>query len=350
MDISALKRLLPVVLGLVGLWLGVQFALPVLLPFLLGAAVAAAAEPGVSWGVSRCRLPRWLAAGLGVTGVLTGILGLASLLGAVAVRELSLLSGKLPQLADTAQQGVALLQDWLVGLAQQAPDAVSPALQRTALNMFNDSTVLLQQVGQKLPSVLGATVSKVGSGVLGVGTGLLAAYLISARLPMIREVIKNRLPQVFYTRVFPAWKRIKSALGGWLKAQLKLSGLTWCVVTAGFLLLGISYGPLWAVLVAVVDAVPVLGTGTVLVPWALVCFLQGQTLRGAGLLVIYGVALTVRTVLEPRLVGRQLGLDPLMTLLALYAGYRFWGIPGLLLAPIAASAAKSLTATGTAYP
>ena len=343
MDISLLKKLLPVILGPIVLWLGLRFALPVLLPFLLGAAVAFAAEPAVGWGVSKCGLPRWLSAGIGVTGVLAGILGLASLVGAAAVRELGALSGKLPALADTAQQGVLLLQDWLVGLAQQAPESLSTALQRTALNLFDDSTVLLQQIGQKLPAVLGSTVSKVGDGVLGIGTGLFAAYLISARLPGLRDLAKTKLPPVFYNRVLPAWERVKCSLGGWIKAQLKLSALTWCVVAAGFLLLRISYGPLWAVLIAVVDAVPILGTGTVLVPWALVCFLQGQTLRAVGLLGIYAVALTLRTVLEPRLVGRQLGLDPLATLLALYAGYRFWGILGMLLAPIAASAAKSLT-------
>ena len=342
MDIPLIKKLLPVALGVVALWLGLRFALPVLLPFLLGAAVAMAAEPVVSWGMRRCRMPRLLASGLGVTGVLVGLFGLVSLAGAVAVRELAALSGKLPALADSAGQGVILLQDWLVGMAAKAPDSVAPALQRTAVELFDSGTVLLRQVGQKLPSVLGSTVSKVGSGVLGLGTGLLAAYLISARLPGLREYVRTGLPDMVYTKALPAWRRVKGALGGWLKAQLKLSGLTWCVVSLGFLLLGISYGPLWAVVIAVVDAVPILGTGTVLVPWAVISFLQGETVRAVGLLGIYGIALTLRTVLEPRLVGRQLGLDPLATLLALYAGYRFWGIPGMLLAPIAASAAKSL--------
>ena len=99
-----------------------------------------------------------------------------------------------------------------------------------------------------------------------------------------------------------------------------------------------------ALLVALVDAVPVLGTGTVLVPWGAVLMLQGQTLKGLGLLGIWVAAVLTRTVLEPRLVGKHLGLDPLLTLLFLYVGYRFWGILGMIFAPMLAAAGKSILA------
>ena len=118
--------------------------------------------------------------------------------------------------------------------------------------------------------------------------------------------------------------------------------IVWGIVSLGLFLLGVPRAVFWAALVAAVDAVPMLGTGLVLGPWAAVSFLQGDNLRGAGLLGIYGVAAMTRTVLEPRLVGRQLGLDPLVTLAALYLGFRLWGLPGLLLAPVVAAAGKSL--------
>ena len=98
---------------------------------------------------------------------------------------------------------------------------------------------------------------------------------------------------------------------------------------------------------ALVDAIPILGTGTVLLPWSLICFWEGNTTRGVGLLLLYAVAAATRTVLEPKLVGKHLDLDPLATLVALYAGFRLWGIPGLLLAPIFASAVKSLLSPDT---
>ena len=96
-----------------------------------------------------------------------------------------------------------------------------------------------------------------------------------------------------------------------------------------------------AAVVALVDAVPVLGTGTVLLPWALFSLLQRQHLRSIGLLLTYAAAFLTRTILEPKLVGRHIGLDPLLTLIFLYLGYRFWGIFGMLLAPMLAAAAKA---------
>ena len=112
--------------------------------------------------------------------------------------------------------------------------------------------------------------------------------------------------------------------------------ITFLVALTGMLLLRIPHGPLWAGVVALVGAFPVLGAGTVLLPWSLICLLQGETARGIGLLGIYAAAALTRSILEPRLVGRQLGLDPLVTLFALYAGYKLAGLAGMLLAPMAA--------------
>lgn len=342
---ASLKKPLILIAAFILLWLGVKYLLPVALPFLLGAGLALAAEPLVRLACRR--LPRAAAAGLGVTATLIGIAAIVSVVGAVVVRELGSLAGAVPDLENTARQGITVVQDWLVGLSEQAPEGIRPVLQRTVLNFFDDGTVLLEQVTQRIPGAVTTAISWVGDGALGLGTGVIASFLISARLPKLKAAATQRLPKSWREKYLPALRRVRRALGGWLKAQLKLSAVTFGIVTVGFLLLRIPYAPAWAALVALVDAVPILGTGTVLLPWALVCLLQGKSLRAIGLLCTYGAAFLTRTVLEPRFVGRHLGMDPLVTLLALYVGYRFWGILGMLLTPILASAAKSLvTAEG----
>ena len=164
-------------------------------------------------------------------------------------------------------------------------------------------------------------------------------------MPKIKGFLKARIPISRLQPLLDTLSQLKHTLGGWLKAQMKLCAVTWGIVSLGFLIMGIPNGVLWAFLVAVVDAVPILGTGTILVPWAVVCLIKKQSLQAMGLLLIYGASAMTRTVLEPRLVGKQLGLDPLATLAALYVGYRFWGFGGLLLTPILASAAKSVLDT-----
>ena len=332
------------VFGAVTLALGLaaRYLLPVAMPFLLGAAVAGLAEPVVAPVAKRWK--RGWAAGLGVTMTLAVLVVLVVLLGAVTVQQMGRLAQKVPDLAGSAQQALTSLQDQLITLAERAPEAVRPRLQQTVLQLFGDGDRLTQQLTQQIPGVVTSAIGTVGSGALGIGTGVVAAYLISARLPALKTGIADRLPDRWKEKTLPALRRVKTALWGWLKAQLKLCAVTWGIVGAGFLLLRLPGAVGWAGLVAVVDAIPILGTGTVLVPWAVICFLRRESLRAVGLLCIYGVAAVTRTVLEPKLMGRQLGLDPLTTLVALYLGFRFWGIPGLLLTPILASAGKNILA------
>ena len=119
-------------------------------------------------------------------------------------------------------------------------------------------------------------------------------------------------------------------------------GLTFVILLLGFVMLRIPYAIFWALGVCLVDAFPILGTGTVLIPWSLLLFLQNDTPRAVGILGIYATVTLSRSILEPKLLGRHLGLDPLATLIALYVGYRLWGIGGMLLSPILAATALQL--------
>lgn len=341
---NSLRKILLILGAFLAAWLGIKYLLPVLLPFLMGLVVALAAEPAVSFGIKKLRLPRGVAAGLGVTLTLIFLTGMISLLGALAVRELGTLAGKLPDVTDTVQQGMHLLQDRLVGVTEALPDGVRTMATATVLEVFDDGNLLLSEVTGRLPGMVSSLLSWLPNGALGLGTGILAGFLISARLPRLRQGIAARIPAAWKEKYLPALRRVRKSLGGWLKAQGKLAAVTYCIVTTGFLVLGVKYGPAWAVLVALVDAVPVLGTGTVLVPWAVVLMLQNQLWKGLGILGIWGAAVLTRTVLEPKLVGKHLGLDPLATLLFLYVGYRFWGILGMIFAPMLAAAAKTITA------
>ncbi|MBR4863625.1 MAG: sporulation integral membrane protein YtvI [Oscillospiraceae bacterium] len=338
MSLSALKKPLLLFMAVGGVWLAARFLLPLLLPFLLGGLLALAAEPLVAFGVGKLRMSRRVAACAGVTVTLLLLAGVLSLVMAVLVKELGHLASGLPDV----RAGVSVLEDWLLSLADRAPEGIRTLAQKSVLSVFDDGTALMRQVENRLPGMLTTVVSGVGSSVVGVGTGLLSAFLISARLPKLRKSLGERLPQSWQEKWLPMLGKLKGGLAGWCKAQGKLLAVMWGVVTLGFLLIGIPYGPMWALVVALVDAVPVLGTGIVLVPWGLARLLQGDKLQAIGLFCTYGAALVTRTVLEPKLVGRQLGLDPLVTLLAVYIGFRLWGIPGLLLAPVLLSVFKSL--------
>ena len=339
------RKILVLGASFLGCFLAVKYLLPLALPFLLGALVAVAAEPAVRFGTQKLRLPRGVSAGIGVSLTLILLTGAVSLIGALAVKELGQLAKGLPNVEQTARRGLTMVQDFLVSLASRLPDGIGNLVTEKVLELFGSGSALLGQVTARLPGMVGSVLGRIPDGALGVGTGVLAGFMISARLPKLKQIVRTRLPHSWQQKYAPVLSRVRESVGAWLKAQGKLILVTYLLVSTGFLFLRVRNGLFWAALVALVDAVPILGTGTVLVPWALVELLQGQTLRGVGLLVTYGVSLLVRTVLEPKLVGRHLGLDPLLTLVFLYMGYRFWGILGMIFAPMAAAAAKSITET-----
>lgn len=133
-----------------------------------------------------------------------------------------------------------------------------------------------------------------------------------------------------------------STLGKWCRAQAILLGVTFCQLLVGFLLMGQRYALLLAAVTALVDALPVFGTGTVLLPWAAVCLLAGQAPRAVALAALYAVISAVRSLLEPKVMAAQAGLPPLAALAAMYAGFRALGVAGMILLPMALLFVKQL--------
>ena len=322
-------------LGLaLGLWLGLRYVLPVALPFLLAGALALISEPLVCSLQNRLHLRRSAATGIGVSICLLIAALIFLTLCAFLLRQLRSLADVVPDLEGSAAQGIASLEDFFLVLAGKTPQGIRPILTHGIENLFSGSSRILDRISGWLLNIASGVLKALPDSALGLGTWILAAYMTSAKLPRIKQYFADHLPQKWTEQYFPAIQRLRHSLGLWRTAQFKLTGITFGVLAVGFFLLRIPYAVAWAGLICLVDALPILGTGTVLIPWSLVSFLQGDHLQAVGLLSIYGVAALLRCILEPRLVGKHLGLDPLLTLFALYAGYHLWGIFGMLLAPV----------------
>lgn len=333
------KRLLICCAIPLGLWvLGKLF--PLIFPFLLGFCFALLAEPAV--GLLSQKLSRRLAAGIGVTAVLLLVSGGFLLLAAIALRELGRLAGALPQLGQQALEGIGSLRDRLTLLTDHAPDQLRPVLLQATSGLFNSGSALVEAMAVKLPGVATSLLSKLPGSALSIGTAVLSGYMLSVRLPRLRKRLEQHFPG--FSRLAESWKTFRRALWGWLKAQLKLSALCFGLLTIGFLLLRIPGAPIWAAVISLVDAIPILGTGTVLLPWALIRLFQGQRALALGLAGLYAVTLLSRSLLEPKLVGKHLGLDPLVTLVCLYIGCKLWGIGGIFLSPVLSVALRESAA------
>ncbi len=322
-------------------WLALRLVLPLCAPFLLGTVLALAAEPLVN-ALHRLHVPRPIGTGIAVTMAFCLLAAVVLLLCAFLVRELTMLAGVLPDLEATAGAGMDMTRTFLLDLSEHTPQSIQPVLRENVDSLFSNGAALLNKLLKYLLGLAGNLLSHIPDSALGLGTAILSGYMICAKLPRIRKWLRRRIPRDKWKAMTAAAARMKKTLLSWLTAQCKLMGTTFVIVFLGLTLLRIPYALLWALGICLVDAFPILGTGTVLLPWAAVCLFQNDGARALGILGIYVSAALTRSMLEPRLLGRHLGLDPLVTLMTMYAGYRLWGVSGMIFAPLLAVTAIQL--------
>ncbi len=216
----------------------------------------------------------------------------------------------------------------LVGISQEGSVLVAGSLAGWL-------RTLLQDLGGVLASGVGGVLRATPRALMAVGVCLIACFYLSMDYGAVMEWAARLLPRAWRKRAAILRKRACVLLGGYARAYAILMGLTFFEVLIGMMILGQPYGFLIAVCVALIDVLPVLGVGIVLIPWGLFSLAAGRMALGIGLLILYAVITVVRQLVEPRLVGVSLGLHPLCSLLSMFAGLWCFGVWGMLCAPFA---------------
>ena len=192
---------------------------------------------------------------------------------------------------------------------------------------------LLRALSERAVGALTAAAATLPGSVLAVATCVLALFFTSASYPELCSALERSIPQIAMQKLLRLRDGVMRSLARWLRAQATLSLITFSELLAGFLLIRQRYSLLLAFLITLLDALPVFGTGTALVPWALVTLLFGFPPRAIVLLALYLCTLITRNTLEPRLLSAQAGLPPVASLFAMYLGYCTFGIAGMVLFP-----------------
>ena len=313
------------------LWL-----LPLTLPVVLGVVLAVLLEPWVVRLQKRTGLGRTAAAGITVTVGLLLLAGALWLLGRLLVHEAAGLSGELPGMLRAVDRWGAALTGLLDNLAEKLPDGAGDALLAWGQELMSAGGTLAQKLYETVFGLVTRLLGALPDSLFFLMTMILSCYFAAGELPKLREKALLLLPKEASDWCRRVSRGLHQALGGWFRAQTKLMGVTFLVLTVGFLLLRVDSPILLALGVSFLDALPVFGTGTILIPWAVISMLAGDMGMGLGLLGLYGAAALLRNVLEPKVLGANLGLSPLATLAAISAGWRLMGIWGMIGFPLAA--------------
>ncbi len=342
---TIINKALNIGLWALGIWLILRFLMPWTAPMLLAFAAAVAIEPAVK-ALCRRRFHRAAASGVCVLGFLLIFGALMWFLFSRIFSEIQHLGAHLPELVAAVSDFISLWQSRMGSLALRLPPALTQVLDSAVAGIRDYLYSLPGLVSAKALGWLSATVSNLPTWLLFAVTWLMGLYFISAAYPSIVRFIRSQIPPRFFERMHRVKKHLQQSLGKYLKAQLIMSAITFGEMIIVFALLRIDYALVLAIAVAIIDALPVFGAGTVLLPWAAWELIAGDTGRGLGLAISYGAVTILRNCIQAKLLGDQLGLHPVATLLAIYAGWRALGVWGMILFPIGAISLKKLNDSG----
>lgn len=332
-SIDLLLKLIYLLLIAGGVWLFFHYIFGWVLPLIIAYLLSRLIQKPVAFLQQKCRLPRNMAAFL-CTILTVGLLSwvvyfVLSRLFTEAFALFQALPAYLDDLPQKLDRANLALRQWA---ARWHLSFIDPALLsfETLLAQIKPPSVDVTQI----LSTLGSAATGLPSVLLTLAFILLGTYFMSGE----QSKISGFLAQCLGEKGTQLGRQLRAFLyesvGKWLRAQCILVCITFCELSVGFFLLKLPYAGLLALLIAFIDALPILGAGAVLLPWALFSFLLGQKGLALGLGLLYAVMLLVRSLLEPRIVGAQLGLDPFVTLLCIYFGFRIAGFAGMFILPV----------------
>ncbi len=340
--INVLYYSLIIAVAFLGLRLVLRYLLPALYPFAIAYALSFVLNPIMHYLKRKLGLPKGVGAFLLVTAAVAVVFGLAYIVIHRAALEIGRLSTYLSSLSAEELQP---FKQQLLAFFKRIP--------------FVNGEKLWQSAGERLQTLITDSLPSV-KGTLSMATGLftgildfLLTFVITVVSCYYMTVDRARVSAFFY-KLCPqsAAKYLRSArvevfgaLGKYLKAYGIIILITFTELFAAFTVLRLEYALLLAVVIAVVDILPVLGTGTILIPWGLVClFITRNFYLGAGLIIAYIVITILRQIIEPKIVGGYIGLHPLATMVTMFAGLKLFGIVGMLLFPFAVLIARNIIA------
>ena len=323
-----------------------KYALGALIPIILGALIASFIRP-VATPISKAsKIP------LKVISAILVILIFVSL-ATIAFYTISRLSLEIKNLIERLSEDKDILNKAINTLLSKPKELFGKSV--TLQDLFNSEqlqrigfdldsiliemlTSLLSTLTGYIPSAAVNLATKIPETLLFVIVSVLSAHYLCCDREKILSFLFSIIPQKTKAKITDAVKKSAKALRGCLKAYFLIMLLTFFELFVGFSVLGVNYSLFLALIIALIDIMPILGTGTVIIPWSLFCFATGDRKLGVGLAILYAITLIIRQITEPKIIGSTLGLHPLAALISTYIGIKLFGFSGVFIGPLAATA------------
>ena len=299
-------------------------------PFIVAYLVSIMVEPLVRFFTKRMRMSRTIASTVSVllvVAILFTVVGVVSIKLIVEARDFAIqLPGMYNGLVTRVDETMKMLDDRYDFFDADTVRMINEVFANVRTQLFglvNTITRGVWATAVSLPQVIVTLI-----------VTLLGTFFMVRDRSKLAVIMHRQLPESYIRRFTAIRDDLFSALFGYIRALLILMTVTFIELTIGFSLVGVEYAILFALIISILDALPVLGTGTFVVPWALYNFAVGEYRTAIGLLVVFCFVWVVRQLLEPHIVGDQIGIHPLLTLLSMYLGMQWMGVLGMIAGPV----------------
>ena len=318
------KDILSILLGIISIFI----------PFILAFLLSLLLNPVAERLHEKFRLPKGLTA---ILLILITVVLLGGVVGGIIwkiVSEIKNIYTQLPQITQGIMEWIKRVQESFSDIYFSMPvdvqnvfDTLGDNIQESLTHIINDNYRPVVHgagnIAKKLPSIFVAII-----------VFILSLFFMVSGQGSVDNLVKKVIPQKVIDKTKAIYGEIKKTLGSYVKAQLIIMSVAFVIIFSGLSIMKIQYALLIALGVALLDALPFFGSGAVLITWSLISFINAEVKLGVGLLIIYLVVIFTRQMIEPKIVSSKIGINPLITLMSMYVGYRIFSVGGMILGPV----------------
>lgn len=302
------------------------------MPFIIGWFLALLANPPVRFFEEKIKIKRKAGSALVIVSVIAGICLLIYVIGNRLVKELIGLIRIIPDMwNDIKMEFVGVTQKWS-NVIDSLPREVVEKAEGLGEVIGTEVSVIVGEMSVPTADALGNFAQNIPGAIIAIIMCLLSAYFFVAEKDYVTNFLKKVFPDAWMKKCLLLKQTTIDVILGYLKAQFKIEIWVYLLVAAGLMLLKVRYGYLIAIPIALLDILPVFGTGTILIPWTIFKLLTGDYMYALGLLIIWGVGQLLRQIIQPKMIGDSMGMAPIPTLILLYVGYKLAGVVGMIVA------------------
>ncbi len=310
------------------------FLLGLFLPFILGYLLSILVNPLANFLQKKFKLPRAVSAILVIVlsvgivgGILTGVIW-------KIVDEIRNLYDQFPTIYQSMQTSFESLSGKWAVIYQNMPENIRAIVDNMAVMISDKLSTFINAKSSPMVQYASDFAKRLPNIFISIIVFVLSSFFMITDARAVSSFMRRVFPEKVMERFHDIRGQIKLYLGGYIKAQLIIMSITFVIIFAGLSILRVNYALLIAIGVALLDALPFFGTGAVLWPWALISLLNSNIKMAVGLAVIYLAAIFTRQMIEPKIVSSNIGMNPLLTLMSMYVGYRVFSIGGMILGPV----------------